>query len=488
MSIPILLRGDTDLIITAGTASGKTEAAFLPIASRLAAEESNSQLGFRAIYVSPLRALINDQFGRMESLCAELEIEVTKWHGDVSASVKAKARKTPRGILLITPESLEAILVRRGQEAARLFRGLSYVVIDEMHAFMDSPRGKQLQSVLHRIDIAAGLPRPVRVGLSATLADEDVSRSFLRPLDPGDVMVLPKLAAEQELKLQVRGYVAPSRRLKPRQTSPDDEEAPEETDDLAEKAIATHLFDTLRGRRSLIFAGSRSMVETTTLRLSELSDRIGVPEEFFAHHGSLSKEHREEVERRMKDQSRPASIVCTTTLELGIDVGAIEAVAQIGPGHTVSGMRQRLGRSGRRAGHPAVMRVYVREEALSESTHPLDALRHTTVQTIAMLHLMLREWNDPPVPGRLHLSTMLHQVLALIAQHGGISAAAAWEQLVCQFASNCDPLFASNRGSDSRLMESVIVWCWFHVRNQRHAGFSIIDSGAARFDRRERCS
>jgi ATP-dependent Lhr-like helicase len=430
MSIPILLRGDTDLIITAGTASGKTEAAFLPIASRLAAEEPRAQLGFRAIYVSPLRALINDQFGRMESLCAELEIEVTKWHGDVSASIKAKARKTPQGILLITPESLEAILVRRGQEASRLFRGLSYVVIDEMHAFMDSPRGKQLQSILHRIDIAAGFPRPVRIGLSATLADEEVSRSFLRPLDPGEVTVLPKLAAEQELKLQVRGYIAPSRRLKPQRTNSDDEEAPEETDDLAEKAIAVHLFDTLRGRRSLIFAGSRSMVETTTLKLSELSERIGVPEEFFAHHGSLSKEHREEVERRMKDQSRPASIVCTTTLELGIDVGAIEAVAQIGPGHTVSGMRQRLGRSGRRAGHPAVMRVYVREEALSETTHPLDALRHTTIQTIAMLNLMLREWNDPPVPGRLHLSTMLHQILALIAQHGGISATTAWDKLV----------------------------------------------------------
>ena len=185
-SIPILLSGASDLIITAGTASGKTEAAFLPIVSRLASEEASATTGFRAIYVSPLRALINDQFGRMESLCDDVEIEVTKWHGDVSASTKMRARKNPQGILLITPESLEAILVRRGQEAGRLFRGLSYVVIDEMHAFMDSPRGKQLQSLLHRIDVASGT-RAVRVGLSATLADENISRAFLRPLDPDSV-------------------------------------------------------------------------------------------------------------------------------------------------------------------------------------------------------------------------------------------------------------------------------------------------------------
>src|ERR1700760_3522778 len=103
--------------------------------------------------------------------------------GCVSESVKARSRKNPSGILLITPESLEAMLVRRGKEIARLFRGLSYLVIDEMHVFLDDPRGKQLQSILHRIDLAANA-RPVRVGLSATLADEEAARVFLRPLEP----------------------------------------------------------------------------------------------------------------------------------------------------------------------------------------------------------------------------------------------------------------------------------------------------------------
>jgi ATP-dependent helicase Lhr and Lhr-like helicase len=208
-AIPILLAGDRDLIIMAPTAGGKTEAAFLPIVSRLVSETAKPGDGFQAIYVSPLRALINDQFGRMGNLCADMDIAVTKWHGDVSESVKAKARKNPSGIVLITPESLEALLVRRGKEVGRLFRGLKYAVIDEMHVFLDDPRGKQLQSILHRIDLASN-SQPVRVGLSATLADGLAARSYLRPLNPGRVEVLLPGASAPSIKLQVRGYVRPS--------------------------------------------------------------------------------------------------------------------------------------------------------------------------------------------------------------------------------------------------------------------------------------
>lgn len=426
-SIPILLASERDLIIMAATAGGKTEAAFLPIVSRLASEPPAAIDGFQAIYVSPMRALINDQFGRMDSLCAELDVEVTKWHGDVSASVKAKARKNPSGIVLITPESLEALLVRRGKEVQRLFRRLRYVVIDEMHVFLDDPRGKQLQSVLHRIDLAAGA-RPVRVGLSATLADEEAARAFLRPLEPSRVDVLPPGPNGPPIKLQLRGYVRAASFRQARRPQADAE--PGVSMDPADAAIARHLFETHRGHRSLIFAGARGAVETITVRLSEMGETMGVPEEFFAHHGNLSREHREHAERRMKDRSRPASIVCTTTLELGIDVGDIEAVAQLGPGHTVSGIRQRLGRSGRRPGQAAVMRVYVKEAELNDATHPLDALRVQTVQSIAMLNLMLRRWNEPPEPRRLHLSTLLHQIIALVGQRGGVTAADAWDVLV----------------------------------------------------------
>lgn len=426
-SIPHLLSGSRDLIISAGTASGKTEAAFLPIASRIASEGRRPDAGFNALYVSPLRALINDQFQRLDGLCEELEIPVVRWHGDVGAGVKARARARPAGIVLITPESLEAILVRRGPEAGRLFRRLSYVVVDEMHAFLDEPRGKQLQSLLHRIETASG-NRVARIGLSATLADEEVSKRFLRPLDPGGVDVL-RSATSQEIRLQVRGYLEPSGPELRRLAAGDGEDG-DAPRNVAEAQIVRHLFDTLRGKRSLIFAGSRQRVETTALGLAELTEAIGVPEEFFAHHGSLSRERREEAEKRMKDTSFPASMVCTTTLEMGIDVGAIDSVAQLGAGHTVSGMRQRLGRSGRRPGTSATMRVYVKERPLEDADHPLDQLRRGTFQAVAMLGLMLERWNEPPAHGRLHLSTLIHQILALIAQHGGITAPQGWAWLV----------------------------------------------------------
>jgi ATP-dependent Lhr-like helicase len=431
-SIPALLAGGGDLIVAAGTASGKTEAAFLPIASRLAWDARAPGAGFEAVYVSPLRALINDQFGRLEALCEDLGIPVTKWHGDVAASAKERARKRPHGILLTTPESLEAILVRRGGEAGRLFAALGYIVVDEMHAFMDGPRGRQLQSLMNRIETAAG-HRVARVGLSATLADMRTAAAFLRPLDPGAVGILESQAGGQELRLQVRGYTEPS--LKRPGGEPPEPPALD--------AIARHLFSTLRGRRSLIFAGSRQRVELVTANLCGLCDALGVPEEFFAHHGSLSREHREEAERRLKEAGRPGSIVATTTLELGIDVGDIEAVGQIGPGHTVSGMRQRLGRSGRRAGQPAVMRVYTTEMADDGRLHPVDAMRPGTVQAVAMLNLMLRQWNEPPRPGRLDLSTLVQQILALIAQHGGLTAKQGWSRLVESgvFANVSKPLF-----------------------------------------------
>ena len=426
-SISVLLQGQRDLIIMAATAGGKTEAAFLPIVSRLAEQPPGPADGFQAMYVSPMRALINDQFGRIESLCEDLDISVTKWHGDVSASVKTRARQNPTGILLITPESLEALLVRRGKEVGRIFRGLRYVVIDEMHAFLGDPRGKQLQSVLHRIDFASS-SRPVRVGLSATLGDEAAARGFLRPLAPDRVDVLPPTGKITPVRLQVRGYVKATR-LRPTKGN-QDEEVQDTEEDTADKALVRDLFENHRLARSLIFAGSRHSVEDIAVKLSEMTEAQGVPDGFVAHHGNLSREHREDAEQRMKDRSRPASIICTTTLELGIDVGDIQAVAQIGPGHTVSGLRQRLGRSGRRPGQAAIMRIYVTEAELDKDTSALDALRTRTIQSIAMVDLMARRWNEPPEPDRLHLSTLLHQIMALVAQLGGATPTELWAYLV----------------------------------------------------------
>ncbi len=416
-SIPLILEGGRDLIIAAGTASGKTEAAFLPIISSIVAAPSRS--GFSALYLAPLKALINDQFRRVDAMCADLDVQVVKWHGDVGSSHKAAARKSPEGILLMTPESLEATMMRRPESASRLFRVLQYVVIDEMHAFLEGPRGYQVQSLLARLEQFIDR-RPDRIGLSATLADMAFSARFLRPDDPERVLVIDHSAQPRDVKLQLRGYVKPGEISRGVSAGLDP----------AMSAMIRHVFDTLRDRRGLIFAGSRQKVEAMTADLKGLCDEHGIPDRFFAHHGSLARDERESAEQRLRDETRPGSIVATTTLELGIDVGGIDEVAQYGPGTTTSGMMQRLGRSGRREGQISTMRLYVIEPEIHERTHPVDMLRLDLVQTVAMVNLMIQRWNEPPSGIRADLSTLVHQVLAIIFQKGGATAADLWSSLV----------------------------------------------------------
>ena len=177
LAITPILSGQTDLIISAATAGGKTEAAFLPIFSRILQEPAS---GIRVLGISPLKALINDQHRRLSELGDRLDIPVTPWHGDVAANRKQKVLKNPAGIVLITPESLEALLALRGTELPNLLAHLHYMLIDEMHCFIGSERGRQLQSLMHRIEVKLGRSIP-RIGLSATLGDMSLAAQFLRP-------------------------------------------------------------------------------------------------------------------------------------------------------------------------------------------------------------------------------------------------------------------------------------------------------------------
>ncbi|WP_048794950.1 DEAD/DEAH box helicase, partial [Serratia sp. 506_PEND] len=178
-SIPAILARDRDVLISAGTAAGKTEAFFLPACSAVA-DLTN---GFGIIYISPLKALINDQYRRLESLGDALEMPVTPWHGDVPQNKKKKARTNPAGILLITPESLESLLINSMGWLKQAFSSVAYIVIDEFHAFIGSERGVQLLSLLNRIDHVLGRqvnPIP-RVALSATLGELEKVPELLRP-------------------------------------------------------------------------------------------------------------------------------------------------------------------------------------------------------------------------------------------------------------------------------------------------------------------
>lgn len=411
-SIPLVLDGDRDVVIAAATASGKTEAAFLPALTRLLSQDPPGLI----VYISPLKALINDQFGRLDRLCAELEIPVFPWHGDIGATAKRRFLKSPAGVLLITPESLEAMLCNRGSSIAHVFKHASYFIIDELHAFIGSERGKQLQSLLHRIEIVLARAVP-RVGLSATLGDMPLAAEFLR--QGGDVAIVDADSGEARLLVKVKGY-------EEAMPKPGVNTSITDKSDLVPTAIAHHLFRVLRGSNNLVFPNSRREVERYTNLLSKFCGEARVPNEFWPHHGNLSTEIRTDTEAALKQKGRAATAVCTNTLELGIDIGAVKSVVQIGPPPSVASLRQRLGRSGRRAGEAAILRGYVIEGALNETASLATRLRLNAVRTAATVSLLLEGWFEPPIAHGAHLSTLVQQLLSAIAQYGGMSVPNAY--------------------------------------------------------------
>ncbi len=411
-AIPAVLGRDRDILIAATTAAGKTEAAFLPIVSLLAAESAAG--GVRALYVAPLKALINDQFRRVEELCDDIGIPVARWHGDVSSVQKKRVVKQPEGVLLITPESLESLFINHGTRIPHVFESLGHVVIDELHAFIGRERGRQLQSLLARLE--ARLRRRVpRVGLSATLGDMSLAADYLRPGDGSSVLLIESASGGQEVRLQVRGY----RVRRPDAGVVVDPTGEETIGDAID--VAQQLFR-LRGSDNLVFCNTRADVELYTVALRQMCETQPGHGDFLPHHGSLSKGLREDAEAELKSADGvPVTVLCTTTLEMGIDIGSVTSVAQVGPPMSVASLRQRLGRSGRR-GEPAILRIHVQEEDVTPHNSPLDAIRTDLVQTIAMVELLLEGWCEPPEHGALHLSTLLQQVLALIAERGSVTA------------------------------------------------------------------
>lgn len=416
-TILAVLQGDRDILISATTAAGKTEAAFLPILTSIAERKVT---GFSVLYISPLKALINDQFRRLEGLCESMEIPVVKWHGDAPQAYKKKAMDRPDGIALITPESIEAILVRRPGDARRLLSSADFIVVDELHAFLQGPRGLHVASLLRRIDAMTNRPAR-RIGLSATIGDLGQACAWLRPTGPASVEQLKAKSDAPELRLQVRGYVEP-----PDLDDPDHAEGGGPATEqhmprrIALDSISDHLFETLRGENNLVFGGSRRTVESTADRLRRRSETASVPNEFYPHHGSLSKTLREELEDRLKDGKLPTTAVCTSTLELGVDIGSVKSVAQIGAPRSLASLKQRLGRTGRRRGTPSILRIYLREPNIDRNSGILDRLRPNTVRSVAVVRLLLEGFvEDARIVPEI-ASTLIHQMLSVIVERGGI--------------------------------------------------------------------
>jgi ATP-dependent Lhr-like helicase len=403
-AIPLILKANSDIVVSAPTSAGKTEAAFLPILTRILSQDAPS---IRVLYIGPLKALINDQFQRLDSLCENLDIPVHRWHGDVSSSAKSRLLKSPSGILLITPESLEAMLMRQGAHVANVFSHLEYVVVDEVHSFIGNERGAQLQSLLHRIESLIECRVP-RIGLSATLSEPALAAEFLRPNGAQQFdLVLDSSAGA--MKAQLRGFYRSG-----------DQGEESEHEISAETAIIDHLMKTMCGYHNLVFCNRRSDVELYADALSERCRNLNLPDEFCAHHGNLSKEIREDAEARLKSKEKPATCVCTSTLEMGIDIGSMRSVGQIGPPPSVASLRQRVGRSGRR-GEASVLRMIAIEDMPTAKSDLESRLHLKLVQSIASIELMAQGWCEPPDNRSLHLSTLIQQIMSLIVQRGGAS-------------------------------------------------------------------
>jgi len=401
-AISEFFQSEQDLIISSPTASGKTEAALFPILSCLVGACEGS---VRLLWISPLKALINDSYQRFELICDSLGIPVHRWHGDVSASKKKKLLERPNGILLITPESLEALFMRRHGELTALFQFLQWLVIDELHVFLATERGRQLLSLLYRLEWAIG-KRPRRIGLSATLGEQEKATLIMSQGNPCKFVDGSDTGSSGSLLLQLNVV------LEPQNSDPN---LPESNSSINQ--ISKSLFKNLRGKNHLVFANSRQNVELLANALRVQSEKEKVPREFFPHHGNLSKDFREDVESRLKKGNLPHTAICTSTLELGIDIGHVHSIAQIGIPPSAASLRQRLGRSGRRSGTP-ILRVYLMENQVVAS---IDCIRPQLFQMVAMIELILDRWNEPPEDNAYCFSTLVHQILSIIYQYGGIS-------------------------------------------------------------------
>lgn len=429
-AIEPVLSQNCDVILSASTASGKTEAAFLPALTAVCTP--GQEEGIKILYISPLKALINDQCQRLEDMSKELQLEITPWHGDIGASRKEKVFHHPGGVILTTPESLESLLINHADWLKHAAAGLRYFIIDEFHAFMDSQRGCQLQSQLNRIDHLSG-HAAVRIALSATFGDAAAVTEYLRPGGGMPCKIIYDRSGRQDrLAVQIRGYdLGPL----PDANSKKD---PARQIPANYSLIAADIFRLLRGSSNLVFCNSRACTEGMATLLQELSGKNFVPNEFFPHHGSLARDLRENLERRLTAGRLPTTAICTSTLELGIDIANLASIAQLDPPFSVTSLRQRLGRSGRRD-HLAVLRLFIPEWSAS-SPDLSSRLYENTVLSVAMINLLLRHWYEPPARHDFAFSTLLQQTLSVIASRGSASAVFLHE-LLCRSGtfSRCTP-------------------------------------------------
>lgn len=403
----------SNLLLSSGTASGKTEAAFLPVLTELYQNPSSS---VGVLYISPLKALINDQFKRLEQLLLESNIPVCKWHGDASAAKKNALLKKPAGVLPITPESLESLLINKRGTCLKLFSDLRYIIIDEVHHFMRDARGIQVLCQLERLQNLTGII-PRRIGLSATLGDISLAQDWLNTGTLRDCIAPVTEEGKKSIKLFVQQFVRT-------------QESDETQANIGDREHFEYLFKMTLDKKTIIFTNSREETEFVLANLREIAHKNKAPDVYRVHHGNVSAQLREQTEDEMKLSEDKIVTGATVTLELGIDIGSLDQVVQIGAPINVSSFAQRLGRCGRRGQIPQLLFTFM-EDIQTTAADTLGPINWAFIRLIAILELYTKEkWIEPIAPHRHPYSLLYHQTMCCLKSNGELSPAKLAQEIL----------------------------------------------------------
>ena len=400
-------------VVLAPTAGGKTEASMFPAISSLVADEPR---GVGVIYIAPIKALLNNQADRLGLYTEMVGLRRFVWHGDTGDAPRRQFLAEPAEVLMTTPESLEVMLISPRVDAAALFGDLRWVIVDEVHALAGTDRGAHLLSVVERL---ATISRHdvQRVGLSATIGNPADILTWLTGTSarPGAVVDPPKQSSRRQIRVMSRGGL---------------EEVAREAAGIA------------AGGKSLFFCQSRATSEA----VAEFMRRAGT--EVFVHHSAVSREERQLAEERFH-HGTDACIVCTSTLELGIDVGDLDRVLQAEAPTTVGSFLQRMGRTGRRAGQAA-------------NTTFLCETSEGVLQAVALVELAKSGWVESVEVTDRCWPVLIHQLLALALADDGVTAEDAWAHL-----SRVRDFAGIRRDEYDRLIAWLLENDWFRLASGR---------------------
>jgi len=385
MAIPPVLSGENVLLI-APTGSGKTEAVLLPIFSKMVQQEVKK--GVSIVYITPLRALNRDLLKRLSFWALRLGISVEVRHGDTEVKLRRRQAVSPPHMLVTTPETLQAILP--GSRMRRHLSHVQHVVVDEVHELASSKRGTQLTIALERLYEVVGREFQ-RIGLSATVGNPDDVAKFIAGTNRGIKIVQASLLkgykyhVENPIPTEADYDLAGKLRTAP--------EAAARIRRLAE-LVDSH-------RSTLIFVNSRTNAEMLGFRFNQMGRT-----DIAVHHGSLSKEERVQIEDEFKAGVLKA-IICTSTLELGIDIGNVDLVIQYLSPRQVSSLIQRVGRSGHRL------------DMLSKGVI-LTAFPDDTLESVAAVKNAYENRLEPVLIHENALDVLAHQVTGILLDKGTV--------------------------------------------------------------------